>query len=188
MSGTQIRAQIWHPTQGQVLVPQNNFWGPFLGSIFGAQFWGPVFGSSFGTQFWIRSGTKKSQFSVSVFGTKSGSIFGVQILVLLILLIGAGFQVPVFGTKNGPSSGTQKIKKLDQIWHSTVGPDLVLQTQILIWRPNKGPALASKKGSISGTQIRDHIWPQVMLFLKLLVSCCDRIRFMIDALVTLPLN
>ena len=102
MSGTQIMSQIWHPTQGQALVPQDHLWGPFWGSVFGAQFWGPVFGFSFGTQFWIRSGTKKSQLSVPLFGTKSGSIFGVQIFVLLILLIRAGFQVPLLGPKTDP--------------------------------------------------------------------------------------
>ena len=31
-------------------------------------------------------------------------------------------------------------------------------------------------------------WPQVMLFMKLRVSCCARIQFMIDVLVTLPLS
>ena len=151
-------SQIWHPTQRQVLVPQNNLWGPFWGSIFGPQFWGPVFGSSFGTQFWIRSGTKKRQLSVPLFGTKSGSIFGVQILVLLILLIRAGFQVPVLGPKTDPVLEPKKIRKMDQIWHPNVGPNLILQTQIQIWHPNKGPDLASKKGSISGTQVRDLIW------------------------------
>ena len=134
-----------------------------MGSILGVHFRAPVLGSRFWVQFWDpvldQIWDQKSQLSVPLFGTKSGSIFGVQILVLLILLIGAGFQVPVFGTKNGPSSGTQKKQKLDQIWHPNVGPDLVLQTQIQIWHPNRGPALASKKGSISGTQIRDQIWP-----------------------------
>ena len=111
MSGTQIMSQIWHPTQRQVSVLQNNLWGPFWGSIFGPQFWGPVFGSSFGTQFWIRSGTKKRQLSVPLFGTKSGSIFGVQILVSLILLIRAGFQVPVLGPKTDPVLEPKKIEK-----------------------------------------------------------------------------
>ena len=158
MSGTQIMSQIWHPTQRQVSVLQNNLWGPFWGSVFGPQFWGPVFGSSFGTQFWIRSGTKKRQLSVPLFGTKSGSIFRVQILVLLILLIRAGFQVPLFWDQKRTQFWNQKNRKMYQIWHPNVGPNLILQTQIQIWHPNKGPDLASKRGSISGTQLRDLIW------------------------------
>ena len=160
-----LAQNVWHPNNvpdlapnSETLVPQNNLWGPFWGSIFGPQFWGLVFGSSFGTQFWIRSGTKKRQLSVPLFGTKSGSIFGVQNFGLAYIVNKGWIPGPSFGTKNGPSSGTKKIRKINQIWHQNVGPNLILQTQIQIWHLNKGPDLASKKGSISGTQVRDLIW------------------------------
>ena len=135
MSGTQIMSQIWHPTQRQVSVLQINLWGPFWGSIFGPQFWGPVFGSSFGTQFWIRSGTKKRQLSVPLFGTKSGSVFGVQILVLLILLIRAGFQVPVLGPKRTQFWNQKNMKN---------GPDLAPKCETQSDLTNTNPDLAPK--------------------------------------------
>ena len=111
MSGTQIMSQIWHPTQRQVSVLQNNLWGPFLGVHFQA----PVLGSSFWIQFWDpvldQIWDQKTSIVGSTFGTKSGSIFGVQILVSLILLIRAGFQVPVLGPKTAPVLEPKKIEK-----------------------------------------------------------------------------
>ena len=133
-----------------------------MGSILGVHFRAPVLGSSFWVQFWdpvldqiwdqktsIVGPTFWDQIRVHFWGPNFG----------LAYIVNKGWiPGPSFGTKNGPSSGTKKIRKMDQIWHPNVGPNLILQTQIQIWHPNKGPDLASKKGSISGTQLRDLIW------------------------------
>lgn len=158
MSGIQIMPQIWHPTQRQVSVLQNN-----LGSNLGVHFRAPVLGSRFWVQFWDpvldQIWDQKTSIVGPTFGTKSGSIFGVQILVSLILLIRAGFQVPVLGPKKDPllepnksekrtRSGTQK---WDPIWSYKHKSRSGTQIRDQIWHPKRDPYLAPNYGTWSGS-------------------------------------
>ena len=129
-------SQIWHPTQRQVSVLQNNLWGPFLGVHFRA----PVLGSSFWGQFWdpvldqiwdqktsIVGPTFWDQIRVHFWGPNFG----------LAYIVNKGWiPGPSFGTKNGPSSGTKKNQKN--------GPDLAPKCGTQSDLTNTHPDLAPK--------------------------------------------
>ena len=129
--------------------------GPDLGSISGSVFWIPFLVPNFGTQLWIHFWDpifcqflgpvfdQKYEFWGPVFGTKFGSVFGVQNLDSLIFLIGDHFLVPIFGVqiwtqiwppkltkmwkkfpdrvpRRGARSGTPKCSENCQIWHTKI--------------------------------------------------------------------
>jgi hypothetical protein len=114
-----LAQNVWHPNNVPDLAPnsETSFGAPksFVGSILGVHFRAPVLGSSFWVQFWDpvldQIWDQKTSIVGPTFGTKSGSIFGVQILVSLILLIRAGFQVPVLGPKTDPVLEPKKSEK-----------------------------------------------------------------------------
>ena len=150
-TGLDCWVQFWAQTRALF------FWAPFLVPNFGTQlwihFWDPIFCQFLGPVF-----DQKYEFWGPVFGTKFGSVFGVQNLDSLIFLIGDHFLVPIFGvqiwTQIWPPNLTKNVEKVprsgaqkgSQIWHTEMLRKLsdlahennqIFPNMLHIWFPNR---------------------------------------------------
>lgn len=123
-----VRLKFWIQFLEQFWDPLDSTVGSSFGLNLGVHFWAPFSVPNFGTQLWIHFWDpifcqflgpvfdQKYEFWGPVFGTKFGSVFGVQNLDSLIFLIGDHFWYPFLGSKYGPKSGPQNWQKM---WKSS---------------------------------------------------------------------
>ena len=165
-----VRLKFWIQFLEQFWDPLDSTVGSSFGLNLGVHFWAPFSVPNFGTQLWIHFWDpifcqflgpvfdQKYEFWGPVFGTKFGSVFGVQNLDSLIFLIGDHFLVPIFGvqiwTKIWPPKLTKNVKKFpdrvcpegEPVWHTEMLRKLsdlahennqIFPNRLHIWFPNR---------------------------------------------------